>query len=459
VAHTIKHHFFVDEATRCTRSLKQVFEETATRYHTIVIDEASQVPREDFRVLYQLHMRCPQLVWIVSGFFRQMPSVETDGVEYDYNNRALIHALCGGNRLELTYENAKNPRYDRALYEVIKYVHQHHKLPNRPFPWHKDAKVNICNSPAYRNSHVPAMSMEAGTRIIGIANDKKLKVFNGQRHTIAGCMDQKVYLLNHDTYIPLGRMNRLFRSAHIETIQRTQGYTIDEKFNIFEVNKMTLNALLTSMQRAKRLADVGLQYTPRKFEWWQPNRNVVLVTPMKLQKGTIYELTWDGTSATYRGQTRNDVAERVEGHVENPVNARMRDTITKYGVPKATILEEFKEISDRELSNVERIWIKRAVRSGSVVLNVKHNGKAYTGELEHKIKVQDVDLSNEFKIGTDASKKRYRIRWTDVEGNAQHAHFPWSGGKAQAWQEAEHKRNELIKQRFGISPPNLWKKN
>lgn len=45
------------------------------------------------------------------------------------------------------------------------------------------------------------------------------------------------------------------------TVDKFQGWTIDGRFNIHEVEKMSFEALYTALTRAKRLSDIHLDMT------------------------------------------------------------------------------------------------------------------------------------------------------------------------------------------------------
>jgi hypothetical protein len=85
----------------------------------ILIDEVSMMKEQFYAMFINIKKSYPQLQFIVTGDFEQLPPVN-DSWTGDYKNSAALYELCSGNRLQLTKNRRSEPRLFELCQDVSK---------------------------------------------------------------------------------------------------------------------------------------------------------------------------------------------------------------------------------------------------------------------------------------------------------------------------------------------------
>jgi hypothetical protein len=111
-----------------------------------------------------------------------------------------------------------------------------------------------------------------------------------------------------------------FESAVAVTTHRYQGKTIHEsKFNIHEIENMSLNDAYTALSRATHVDAPHFKYTPKKFTRRPVTTDTWLTPQGKVHIGGLYKITNANNTQVYYGQVLeySRSSERFKEHCSN----------------------------------------------------------------------------------------------------------------------------------------------
>ena len=236
-----------------------------------------------------------------------------------------------------------------------------------------------------------------------------------------------------------------FQPGFCVTTHKYQGLTIVEDYNIYDLNAMSYECLITALGRAKKLSQIHLEYTGKIFQKTTETDEVFNIPVKPVMKAYIYKLTNEENKVCYIGKTERTIEERLKEHIEE--NA----LIKKYnGEWKAERLEEVlytkkKTLLRREAEHIENY------KGEYKLINKQHNKKeelVVVKEKKNIISVGKVDVSENkmFKIVEDDGKFRigYQKKWiATMRFNNEN--------KEQVRQEMMKKRGEIISEYAGVS--------
>lgn len=304
-----------------------------------------------------------------------------------------------------------------------------------------------------------------GAKIIGTVNDKKKNVFNGKMCYIAEVSDDgKIKTCDKIGDEPNDRWlnTKMFEIAYCVTINKVQGITIEEDYNIWDLDTksthLTRNHVYVALTRARRLSQIHLEYTDRVFEILKEDPTVIPTTCIEPKFGSVYIMNNNKHNVSYIGMTINSIEERFEQHKSDP-----DDSMHKYD-GEWTVEElcrtsyfgknQYLEMSpnNRKLRAYEQSYINNYIKMGYTLINVQHNKKPKKAIEDIKPKVTinmgNVDcesISKRFHI--ENNNGCYRLRYKDVDGTLKFckARYTTDAKKGEALKKMEAKRDELMK--------------
>jgi hypothetical protein len=294
-----------------------------------------------------------------------------------------------------------------------------------------------------------------GMEVIAYNNDEKLHVINSHRFAITAITEKAVVMKrcgkDRSVTVPRLRMQDLFRWGWCEPVARLQGGTIEQPFNIYEVDKMSLNALNTAITRTRKWEHIGIdgegleEYV--RFKYADKAKDIEY-RDMKLEKGVIYEWTDKEKSFYYIGKTVQQLKQRDKQHKAAPVNKVMAEALAKPGAFSTPLVEVI--CTATQLDELETKYIHAAVRKhGPKLANI-----AKTKNVKDVVPVAEVKavpiICSKFKIKPHERDRCFRIRWTPPGGKQETETFKWFGrSQDEAKKEAEAFRATLIA-KYGI---------
>jgi hypothetical protein len=242
---------------------RKVFKKLLLGVEYIFIDEISMVHEKFFQLFQMIKRMFPEIIFIISGDFRQLPPVE-DSWTGDYENSEALRILCNYNKIVLT----KCRRADDELFNLCKeselkklvvprFATKERTMTNLAFTHATRIKVNNDCMLEYIKAHPqsPVLTLEedefnpksqkvklvVGMPVICHKNNKGRDLLNSQRFVISKITKDEIHLVDGDYNIEIkhSEFHRYFYLAFCVTIHSSQGMTIKEKFTIYDWDKMT----------------------------------------------------------------------------------------------------------------------------------------------------------------------------------------------------------------------------
>jgi hypothetical protein len=240
------------------------------------------------------------------------------------------------------------------------------------------------------------------------------------------------------------RFHHLFDLGFCTTISRAQGSTIDEPYNVFDIDCLTAEEMYVAISRGRSLAAVHVDYKragtyrfrPHKYPAndpvsWDPE-------PTPVVTGVLYEITNSCNAKVYIGQTVvGEGSSTVEGATEKRFLEHAGNTDAKSGIDKAmkdlgasnftvavvsssaytaarTRGTDGRPVTPSQLLKDELDLIRRRRRDGCVLYNIKG---ARSGEQSRMVDVKrNPHLAVHYASVThDKGRKGFRVCWVDEQ--------------------------------------------
>lgn len=220
------------------------------------------------------------------------------------------------------------------------------------------------------------------------------------------------------------------RLGYAETVMRTISSTIRGRFNIVEVEKMSLQSFNVAFSRATCEANIGIDKEALKargpFIRETPPKSAYMLKlrAPKARVGYIYELRNSDDIRRYIGKTIQLLRERLKGHVKKPTSPKTRAWVTE----ETTIHELWRGTftDDADLSRLELQYIHQACLDGVELLNTDGVLRAASRVAEPSIARNAAKEPSVVEAEAAAlkatrirehtgSRTRFRIKWNGEE--------------------------------------------
>ena len=106
----------------------------------------------------------------------------------------------------------------------------------------------------------------------------------------------------------------MFELGYATTVYKYQGSTIEGDYNVYDVDRMDANELYTALTRARKSAQVHLNYCTKKFRFAQEPPSTTKINLQPCETGHIYYMWNDESKKGYVGLTEHTVEKRVQEH-------------------------------------------------------------------------------------------------------------------------------------------------
>jgi hypothetical protein len=308
----------------------------------------------------------------------------------DYLTSPLFQSLVDYNMCVLPYIEGSS-RYDKQLYDILRYLLETGKLhPSLlKHELRQDIHYSMClTGPKHgsrtrnrinRQESAEKPMTTTGMPISSKCNLKKLKIANGHRMTFH-CIedDGKHVLLKRDDKVfkvPMADfMTRgNFDYGFCDSVFRYQGHTIREPYNIYDVDRMSLQDIYTALSRFTTADHIFLDsLVDRVFARKEPDTTTQRVKIEKLVF-RIYRITAKDTAADnyheYIGYTSKSLQERFKEHLDEPTSVAMREWLPK-SEKQIALIEELSYLSLSQVLRLEAKYI--AAVSPDRSMNTQH---------------------------------------------------------------------------------------
>lgn len=248
--HSLKYRF---------QNAKAKFVSSLQKLKYLIIDEVSMMGSYFYKMCLQIKAMVPQLKFIISGDFGQLPPV-LDSWEGDYSESSALWNLCGGNRLLLRkcrrsnrelfdrYNNVEMIRaadfpVTRQTFLNIAYTHETRIRVNQRCQSRFTSLANftiISKDP--QNLHSQDVRLCPGLPLVCFRTAKKYNILNSERFVVKAFDDKFVTLEKHghedEEYfeIPLTKFQKHFYLGFCLTVYASQGETFSEPYTIYNWN-------------------------------------------------------------------------------------------------------------------------------------------------------------------------------------------------------------------------------
>lgn len=274
----------------------------------LYIDEYSMIPKKYIRIIYEyVHENNIQI--IMSGDSNQLCAIEKHN-PINYVESYIYKSLFGNNIEELQYIE-ESGRYDNELHKTLQHLLSNGNINYKFKKINKNALVNICTTnetrkrvntnvinkyiaknkiiinknniikfkyqgqyetyPIFKGMRIIATNKLIVPKIINNSESKENKeynvIFNQDKFTIKFINHKYIGIVSdndNDTVIKIC-IKKFFHSFvpnYCTTIHRYQGDEINEPYNIFEIEKMTINDIYTCLSRATTINNIYIEDQP-----------------------------------------------------------------------------------------------------------------------------------------------------------------------------------------------------
>lgn len=256
-------------------------------YESIYVDEYTMITHTHMTILYRLHERGKRIIFI--GDVDQCLSVSNDGKQYNYIDCPMFRKMINNNVVTLDYVYGKC-RQDKKLIKIIKHFRKYGKLHKmlKKKSISDTAKMNITkfskamNTSETNNNNTIDMIIKTdkpkvitinnkryfrGMKLVGMTNIKEKCIFNSELYEITR-VGHSYINLKSETGKHLSISHKLLRHfdyGYSMTMYRVQGSSIDEPYNIQQINMMSKREMYTALSRATKYEYLNLEYTDKQF--------------------------------------------------------------------------------------------------------------------------------------------------------------------------------------------------
>ena len=284
----------------------------------IMVDEFSMLPIKWIQQLYLLKKK--GCIIQLYGDDDQCPQV--DKRYYNYREKKIFREMCDFNLMIKEYVEGCG-RYCKNLYTALKCL----KETGRLHPFLKTKKidenlnVNITKlnetKDTINTKFMDGNPFYNGLKIIATKNFNKL-IFNSRFYYVVDVKGDKVSVTEEDNGEPI--MNKdnkpfyfpqiFFEPAFAVTCYRYQGSTIEEQYNIWDVDKMNFNELYTALSRGRKLSNIHFNYTDKKIYKVKEPKNPTQRNFKKGKTGEIYLMSNEKNNVYYVGKSTTSTEQR-----------------------------------------------------------------------------------------------------------------------------------------------------
>lgn len=432
----------------------------------VIVDEYSQVPLHWIKKLIQL--KESGCIIQMYGDMNQCSPVQDRYV--DVMEKKAFRELCDNNIIYKKYIKGQN-RANEALNELKEKFIKYQRIPNvlKDKKIDPTIKIGICKTNPKRieinelvndsiTHYEDGTKIEKihkffypGLKVISNINDKL--IFRSRFYYIHSIIDANRYTLTEQKggeplknkkgeikcyNVYMNRTDYTCDPAWCITTYRYQGSTINEKYNIYEVEKMNFNEFNTAFGRGTCIENIFFNYTPKFFVKPKEPNNPTLVEPIMKEKGEIYELHNSVENCYYVGMTTNTTEERFQEH-----KTYIKDPIHQHGKLddwKARKITDVYYHKKEELEKVETKYIAIYHSQGKRLVNTLKVPKNY-----FKITTDEpaIDEKIREKYHIYECKGFVKLQWCE-DGKKKEIRRKTKKNPEKAMQQIEEMKNQLI---------------
>ena len=415
---------------------------------TIFIEEFSMVPNKWMTKIYEAYTLFNNTIYMFGDPNQCEPVEAGSQIHYDYLGSKTVHDMCP--RIETLQYIEKSCRYDKQTHKMLDKFLKYGKVSAYFNPIDKTLYKNIC----YLNSTRIRVNTECCDRFVKGKRYETIDFkYNGKKETYKVCMnmpllatqnlkDKDIYntmeFVVEDTndrsfkvnneWFEIGEFSESFIPSFCVTVYKYQGASIDEPYNVYDVNRMDKKQLYTASSRTTKFDYIRInnkEISNKYFNRRQPVLELVNSKFNSLYKnGKIYKVTFDN-KMVYVGSTCEELETRFKWHLSNSKSQVFKH---KDKNPKIELLIDAPSNDKRGLEKVENGYIEEYAETyGKLLLNIKSN-PIKTQKIEYNVNIENkkqleeriANLENKLTIKDDTKNKRWFID-SIIDGKRYHS--------------------------------------
>lgn len=239
----------------------------------IFVDEISMVKEIFYKFLLMIKAVKPNIIFIISGDFRQLAPVN-DRINVNYKKSIALHELCDGNRLQLNKcRRADNEMYELCSASNIPKVEQHQfsknycdfnicftnkkrkeindKLMKDKYKSRKPKKGKFLKLDKYYfDDNSQDVILMSNTPLISRKTDGERGLIKNEFYSIKKIDGDKIILNNDFVFTDNIQFQKYFYVSYAITTHKAQGCTFDFDYTIYEWSKMDNRLKYVALSRA-----------------------------------------------------------------------------------------------------------------------------------------------------------------------------------------------------------------
>ena len=410
----------------------------------VLIDEIYTAKTKWISYIANLQMKYPNVIFLAFGDVNQCKAIQS---YINYDNSLFFASLFNNNRITLKYVE-KTARYDNKLKQILDDLLSKGTIPNNSFkPINKKLDINIC----YFNNTVDRINTEkmgtsdyynnykVGHRIISEANDLSKGIIKNQTYEIVKLnpsnkheallltQDEKhnyTQTVNKGLYINLFNFKPFFAC----TVFKIQGTTINEDFNIWDIERMNLNELNVAISRGHKISQIHMNNTNNLYSRYGESTECITFTPPAIDKYSVK--IEDDKAYIAKNDDKNDNVLFIKYHDDSyeamEKNKNQDKTIKQ-------IAEEYKRMGYETYLNKNKFY------DAPIKPNLKAQLGDYQKKMEDKIKIYDSGNKLRIRVVINGVKLEYAKLYRNLEK------------REEAMKFMNEKKQEIIKEHIELT--------
>ena len=334
----------------------------------------------------------------------------------------------------------KSCRYDKQTHEVLKKFLKYGKVSTYFQPINNKIYKNICylNSTRIRvntecckrfvkgkrhetidfkyNGKKETYKVCIGMPLIATQNLKDKDIFNTMEFVVQDIVDSAFSV--DEQWYEAGEFSESFIPSFCVTVYKYQGGTINEPYNLYDVNRMDKKQLYTALSRTTKIEYIHVNHKEINYKYFNRRQPVLELVNSKFntlyKNGKIYEVAFDN-GFVYVGSTCEELATRLKWHLTNNKSQVFKN---KEHNPKIKLIVNAPSNDKRGLERVENGYIEEyAEKYGKLLINIKSNPNKKTKKIEYNVNIENktqledriAKLENKLTIKDDTKNKCWLI--------------------------------------------------
>ena len=394
---------------------------------TIFIEEFSMVPNKWMTKIYEAFTMFNNTIYMFGDMNQCSPVEAGSQISYDYTLSKTVKSMCSKTETLKYIEDSS--RYDKKTYDILEKFLIYGRVSQYFEPVNKKLLKNICYLNKTRievntkccdqfvegkryelvtfkyNGKTETYKICEGIPVIATVNMKDKNIYNTMEFEIEDIRkdfddetddsetnkktENKISFCINDEWFDEKEFSESFIPSFCVTVYKYQGASIDEPYNIHDVNRMDKKQLYTALSRTTKLEYIHLNF--KKLNNVYKERMQPLLELMNsrfnslFKNGKVYKISFDNDKI-YIGFTCEELETRLKWHLTNEKSQVFK---FKNNNPKIELIVNCPCDSRKSLEQTEIKHIHdNAEIYGENMINKKSNPNNKPKKIQFKVEIE-----------------------------------------------------------------------